>query len=67
MGFLKKFHPFQVTASIKRSLFLREAAQNTTLFAWRSFEDDLIRRQFEKVADAGMSALGDEDIENVSF
>ncbi len=55
----------QVEQSVARALFLKEAAQNTTRFDWRNFEDADMRRRFSKIADIGTAALPKEKIERV--
>ena len=50
---------------MRRSLFLKEAAENTTLFDWENFDDFNVKRQFSKLSIIGTAKLPEEKIERV--
>ena len=51
---------------MRRSLYMKEAAENTTLFDWENFEDFDVKRQFSKLSVIGTAKLPEEKIKEVS-
>ena len=56
---------FQTEASVAKSLFLNEAAKNTSMFDWRNFQNETIKRQFSKLAVANTANLPQDKITKV--
>ena len=47
--------------------FTKEAARNASLYDWRNFADESIRRQFRDIAEQGTSAMNNKTkLERVS-
>ena len=48
--------------------FTKEAARNASLYDWRNFADESIRRQFRDIAEQGTSAMNNKTkLERVSY
>ena len=56
----------QTEENVRRSLYMKEAAENTTLFDWENFEDFDVKRQFSKLSVIGTAKLPEEKIKEVS-
>ncbi|XP_067687134.1 uncharacterized protein [Haliotis asinina] len=49
-----------VAADLKLAEFTKESGRNASLFAWKNFQDETLRRRFSVVADIGTAAMPDE-------
>ena len=52
---------FKVNYSVKVAGFEKEVYRNASLFDWKNFQNNTLKRLFTKMTDIGISALEDQD------
>jgi hypothetical protein len=52
---------FKVNYSVKVAGFEKEGYRNASLFDWKNFQNNTLKRLFTKMTDIGISALEDQD------
>ena len=64
-SYVTTFLPFfyyatQIEAKLVLSRFSKEAAHNASMFHWKQYSDESVKRQFKFIADIGTDGLSDE-------